>query len=253
MLNASLRRHCLQRIRDNRVDGASEIAREALGLAAEFAREVRDLRQLRPGMAPIDNLVAHWQQEVADCPAETRDELRLAAVGAAERWSRRSLSAVDRVASHAAALIADGDVILTHSLSSTIGAVFRKLRGRNVQAIAQIGLFSGRADLALVGADSVLADGGVLNKAGTYLLALAARDQARSLYVCAESFKRRRLRAAEVTFEEDDPAAIRAPDLPGVRPRNLPLDLTPARLISAWIDEDGVTLAWPATDDGSTA
>ena len=53
---------------------------------------------------------------------------------------------------------------------------------------AQGGLFD-QADAVLVGADALLADGTLVNKAGTYLLALAAKDQNVPFWVCAESFK----------------------------------------------------------------
>lgn len=45
------------------------------------------------------------------------------------------------------------------------------------------------ASYALVGADSVLRDGSIVNKAGTYALGLAAADYRKPLYVACESFK----------------------------------------------------------------
>lgn len=54
------------------------------------------------------------------------------------------------------------------------------------------GPVAAQADLALLGADSLLPDGSLINKAGSYLLALAVHDSGVPLYVCCESFKRRK-------------------------------------------------------------
>jgi translation initiation factor 2B subunit (eIF-2B alpha/beta/delta family) len=53
---------------------------------------------------------------------------------------------------------------------------------------AQAGLFVGAADLVLLGADA-LGPGGVVNKAGSRLLALAAREAGVPVYVCCDSGK----------------------------------------------------------------
>lgn len=47
----------------------------------------------------------------------------------------------------------------------------------------------GDADCALIGADSVLRDGAVINKIGSYALGLAAKDHGKPLYVATESLK----------------------------------------------------------------
>lgn len=154
-------------------------------------------------------------------------------------------------------------------LSSTLLEVFSGLQGRHVRMIvsesrplcegyslarrlpgwnldttlitdAQIGLFAAEADLALVGADSLLADGSVVNKAGTYLLALAARDKSIPFYVCCESFKRRTADMAAFRLEEMSPAELGAPELPSVTLRNVYFDVTPPSLVTGWISERGL-------------
>ena len=49
--------------------------------------------------------------------------------------------------------------------------------------------FMRRVDLVLVGAEAVAESGGVVNKLGTYTVALAAKAHAVPLYVAAESYK----------------------------------------------------------------
>jgi translation initiation factor 2B subunit (eIF-2B alpha/beta/delta family) len=48
-------------------------------------------------------------------------------------------------------------------------------------------------DLILVGAEGVVENGGVINKLGTYGIALAAKQLNKPLYVAAESYKFARL------------------------------------------------------------
>lgn len=50
-----------------------------------------------------------------------------------------------------------------------------------------------RVDIVLVGAEGVVENGGIVNKLGTYQLALAAKALGKPVYVAAESFKMVRL------------------------------------------------------------
>ena len=104
----------------------------------------------------------------------------------------------------------------------------------------QMGLFAHRADVALVGADTIAGDGSVINKAGTYLLALAARDRGMPFYVCFESFKCSKLGAADIPLERHDANEFAPPKLPNITAHNVYFDVTPVHLVTAWIAETGV-------------
>ena len=71
-----------------------------------------------------------------------------------------------------------------------------------------------RADAVLVGADALLADGTLVNKAGTYLLALAAKDQNVPFWVCAESFKCTNTPADAFALEERSGSELGPPPVP---------------------------------------
>ena len=86
----------------------------------------------------------------------------------------------------------------------------------------------------------ILADGATVNKAGTYLLALAARDQGIPFYVCCESFKFAKEDPDKVELEEMSEVELETPDLPHVTIRNVYFDVTPPTLITGWITETGV-------------
>ena len=63
--------------------------------------------------------------------------------------------------------------------------------GAHVQLINdnEIGCYLEKVDIVLVGAEVILKNGSILNRAGTYCLALAAHQAGKKLYVFAESFK----------------------------------------------------------------
>ena len=257
--------------REGRGHGAGELARMALEIVAESARDapaadttelvtmLRDragrLVRGRPSMTPIRNLLARWQ-EGFESPPDGLDDTRNAAHDSARALAQESRTAADRAAEHAASAIGPDRTIITLSLSSTVRAVFERLKDRGVRAIicesrpryegyklaaklsewavnttliteAQLGLFVAKADLALVGADTLLPDGSVVNKAGTYLLALAARDQNVPFYVCCESFKRRSAEMGELA---------RLSQLEGRKRSNLLIFLEPATQGRHYID-----------------
>ncbi|MDH3404920.1 MAG: hypothetical protein OES32_17735 [Acidobacteriota bacterium] len=243
-------------------------------LRSELDHLARDLAAARPSMAPIANLVARWRAAVAGLAADELAPARAAYVEQAQALVAQSQQAALEAARRAAARIPSGATILTHSLSSTVAEALHLLQGRATviftesrprleghrlgrwlsaaemtgQMItdAQLGHFAAQADVALVGADAVLADGAIVNKVGTYLLALAARDHELPFYVCYESFKRTTATSEETSLEEMDPAELSPPELPGILTRNVYFDVTPARLVTAWIDEDGSIEEWSA-------
>ncbi len=269
----------------DREQGASELARQALKIMGESAvtlqagtsselvglleQQVQTLKDARPSMAPVSSLLQRWQ---AKLPTYADKELKQARVGMAEaaiELIRLSEDAVTAVAKSAAGFLGAGKTLFTHSLSSTVLALFQELQGRNVRAIitesrplneghtlarelsklsisttiiteAQIGLFIDQADAVVMGADSLLPDGSLINKAGSYLVALAARERGVPFYVCCESFKQRTEEMGEPILESMEPAELSAPIIEGVTVENCYFDITPAHLISYWIDEYGV-------------
>jgi methylthioribose-1-phosphate isomerase len=113
----------------------------------------------------------------------------------------------------------------------------------------------GRVDLVIVGADRVAANGDTANKVGTYLKALAARDTGVPFYVALPSstidwgladgrgIPIEERHADEVRFIDghgpDGPTRVRL--VPETSPAlNPAFDVTPARLVTAFITERGV-------------
>ncbi len=105
----------------------------------------------------------------------------------------------------------------------------------------------GMADLVLVGADRIAANGDVANKIGTYALAVLAREHGLPFYVAApvSTVDLATPSGAEIPIEERAPEEVThvagtrtAPE--GVGVWNPAFDVTPARLVTAIVTDRGV-------------
>lgn len=118
----------------------------------------------------------------------------------------------------------------------------------------------GDVDLCFVGTDRVTATGDVCNKIGTYLKALAAKDNGVPFYVCLPSptidwtvndgiaeipiEERAATEVTHVTGLTDNGHLVQARVVsPGSRAANPAFDVTPGRLVSGLVTERGVTTA----------
>jgi methylthioribose-1-phosphate isomerase len=108
----------------------------------------------------------------------------------------------------------------------------------------------GKVDLCIVGTDRTRANGDVANKIGTYLKALAARDNNIPFYVAVpassidrgtDRFEIEERSADEVRMVagmlDGKPARVRITESPVANPA---FDVTPARLVTGYITETGV-------------
>lgn len=117
---------------------------------------------------------------------------------------------------------------------------------------------AGEVDLVITGADRVTATGHVCNKIGTYLKALAAHDTGVPFYVAfpASTIDWEIEDGSEIPIEERDArevthvggatseGIVEARILPeGSRARNYAFDVTPARLVTGFITEAGLSPA----------
>jgi methylthioribose-1-phosphate isomerase len=106
----------------------------------------------------------------------------------------------------------------------------------------------GEVDVVVVGADRIVANGDVVNKVGTYGLAVAARHHGLPFYVAAPTSTVDLSVATgdEVPIERRDPAEVLALGghevaPPGATAENRAFDVTPAGLVTGYVTEHGTS------------
>jgi len=269
----------LRWLRGDRTMGAGTLARTAASELVKLVRlcpakrfdEMRPLlnraaerlQEVRPAMAAVANLLDDVRQLVET--ADSRDEL----VQAVESLIDNSRKAEERVAHEAAAIIAPGSRVMTISFSGTVLRILlaaadkiepvfvcegrpltegRRLAeelqkgGVRVTLLTDAQAFTHMqdADMVLLGADTVLADRSVVNKAGSALLALAARHWHKPVIVAAETLKFVRDESVKQAPQESNPPSeVWRDPPPGIDVANLYFDTLPASLVDQLITENG--------------
>lgn len=219
----------------------------------------------RPSMAAVANTAARiWSAGQSAAPPEARQVMREMAA----RLATQDTQAQQALLAHAEKTLA-GDVY-TMSRSGTVEDVLSELGRRRIitrvlvgesrpggegvalgRTLAQAGLavtlvadaacgvFIGDATCVVLGADSVRADGSLVNKVGSYPLALVAREAGIPVYALCETLKIASP-AFPLALEEKDPAELLPDMVAGFSARNPYFDVTPAALIAGYITEQGV-------------
>lgn len=102
-------------------------------------------------------------------------------------------------------------------------------------------LRDGKIDLVIVGADRIAANGDVANKIGTYPLALAAREHEVPFYVAApwSTVDAKTPNGAAIPIEQRAADEL-LPFPSGVGVFNPAFDVTPARLVTAYVTDRGL-------------
>lgn len=221
----------------------------------EVADLARRLRRARPSMAVLENRVNRALASVERSPAS----LEAAAMDAINRAVRVDAEAAGR----AATLVGDRSV-LTLSRSGTVLRALREAEPTGVfvaesrparegvdvaESLLENGpvtlhtdaamgrvLADADVDCVLVGADSVLPDGRVVNKTGTRLAAVAAAHEGVPVFAACASDKVRAV--DDVNLESGRRSAVYDGEA-ALAVRNPTFDVTPPHLVDAVVTEHG--------------
>ena len=236
----------------------------------EMAKLGGRLVSLRPSMsAPIANAVVRAFDTISRAAGNARSiaDVKDVARKGADRLKKVAEENVRKTVLHASAAVPEAATVLTHSYSETclkalVGCAKKAVKvyvtesrplfeGRKTAATlreaevkvtlitdAEAGHFVREAQVVLVGADSVLADGSVVNKMGTYLIALAAKGNGVPFYVACDSWKFR-IESGVPELEEKSPEELGA-GMKGIAARNVYFDVTPGGLVTSIITEEGI-------------
>ena len=220
----------------------------------------------RPSMAPIANKLGALVTGLNN--TLLLDELRQTVKYRVSELIEESNENERRLIDHCKRIFVDCERVMTFSYSSTVERILLdlgisevvltesrpKCEGRELaKALASAGLtvtlgvdsaictLMRNVDTVIVGADSVLYDGSIVNKVGTYPLALASREMEVHLYTVCDTWKFNVLHylGNEVVLEEKEPEEVAA-GLNGVEVKNPYFEIVPGNLVYGVITEQGV-------------
>jgi len=264
----------LQEIREDNTSGAAQLAGKGAQFLLAVLKEgtIEEVRALgkalvdaQPSMAPMVNLVNHLFEaiEALGDPKAIREQ----GTAAVQKFLNNLITGPERIMTHALPLLKGKKKVMTHSYSSTIVGVLghaqdievicpesrplleglstaKELGAQGIRVWIVVDSAApsliGECDLAIVGADAV-SPGGVVNKIGTYALALAARENKVPFYVLAgtEKFLPPPF-AQSLRIEERDPKEVTNEDIPNSVVVNRYFDITPLKLITGVVTQEGV-------------
>ena len=198
-------------------------------------------------------------------------------INVADQFIKKSKVAIQKIGEIGARRVNDGDVILTHCHSSAVIAVIKTawnqgkkicvnctetrplFQGRiTAQTLGQVGIpvtmivdsavrhFMNKVDKVIVGADAITANGAVVNKIGTSMIALVAHEARTPFFVAAETYKfsPETVVGESIVLEERDFSEIISSKLlktmKNVSIRNPSFDVTPANYVNLIITEKGI-------------
>jgi len=252
---------------------AGSEAKDADGLLRELNGAGDLLVSARPSAVSLPNAVRFVLHRAEGAKGRGLEELKKVATGAADEFIENSNKAIERIGEIGAKRISDGDTVMTHCNSSAALAVIKTAWGQGkkievfatesrpryqgritARELAKEGIpvtmvvdsaaryFMKEVDKVIVGADSIAANGAVVNKIGTAPIALAAHEARTSFFVAAESYKfsPETLVGELVEIEERDTGEVaEQKEFKGVKIRNPAFDVTPAEYIDLIITEKG--------------
>jgi ribose 1,5-bisphosphate isomerase len=252
---------------------ADATASDPEAFRASMRAAARTLRETRPTAVSLPNALRYVLQRME---GDSVDRLRQSVVDASESFVDQLDRAQDDLGRVGANRLADGDTVMTHCHSTdalacieaaveqgkSISAVVKETRPRQqghitAEQLREAGVpvtlivdsaarrYLDEVDHVVVGADSIAADGGVINKIGTSGLAVNARERGVPIMTAAQTIKLHpetltghtveiEMRSEEEVIEPGTREAIGE-----ITVENPAFDVTPPRYMDAIVTEHG--------------
>ena len=252
---------------------ADATATDPAAFRASMRAAARTLRETRPTAVSLPNALRYVLQRME---GDSVDRLRRSVVDASEAFVRQLDRAQEDLGRVGANRLADGDTVMTHCHSTdalacieaaveqgkSISAVVKETRPRQqghitAEQLRDAGVpvtlivdsaarrYLDEVDHVVVGADSIAADGGVINKIGTSGLAVNARERGVPIMTAAQTIKLHpeTLTGHTVEIEMRDEAEVIAAadreEIGEIAVENPAFDVTPPRYMDAIVTEQG--------------
>ena len=261
------------------VTAQSSKAKELDEFVHELEATARLLLETRPTAVSLPNGIRYIMSRVrrARSIASNVEQLRSLTIQTAKDFIKNSKMAIQRIGEIGARRIRDGDVIMTHCHSSAVVSILKRAwsQGKRIKVFAtetrprfqgritakklsEAGIpvtmivdsaarfFMTDVDKVIVGSDAIAANGAVVNKIGTSMIALAAHEARVRVFVAAETYKfsPETMIGELVVIEERDPSEVMPMEelrkMPEVTIRNPAFDITPPEYIDLIITERGI-------------
>ncbi|MFD1570972.1 ribose 1,5-bisphosphate isomerase [Halorubrum laminariae] len=253
--------------------GGGETASDPSAFRTSIRSAARTLRETRPTAVSLPNALRYVLQRME---GDSVDALRRSVVDASEAFVRQLDRAQEDLGRVGANRLTDGDTVMTHCHSTdalacieaaveqgkSISAVVKETRPRQqghitAEQLRDAGVpvtlivdsaarrYLDEVDHVLVGADSIAADGGVINKIGTSGLAVNARERGVPIMTAAQTIKLHpeTLTGHTVEIEMRDESEVidqEAREAVGeIAVENPAFDVTPPRYMDAIVTEQG--------------
>ncbi|SMO36525.1 ribose 1,5-bisphosphate isomerase [Halorubrum cibi] len=240
---------------------------------ASMRAAARTLRETRPTAVSLPNALRYVLRRMG---GRSVDALRESVTDAVEEFVAQLDRAQEDLGRVGANRLADGDTVMTHCHSTDalacieaavdqgkhIEAIVKETRPRNqghitAEQLREAGVpvtlivdsaarrYLNEADHVLVGADSIAADGGVINKIGTSGLAVNARERGVPIMTAAQTIKLHPETLTGHTVEIETRAEDEVIDretreeIGDIAVENPAFDVTPPRYMDAIVTEHG--------------
>jgi len=254
-------------------EAASAHADDPPAFRASMRAAARTLRETRPTAVSLPNALRYVLQRME---GDSVEALRRSVADASEAFVRQLDRAQEDLGRVGANRLADGDTVMTHCHSTdalacieaaveqgkSISAVVKETRPRQqghltAEQLRDAGVpvtlivdsaarrYLDEVDHVLVGADSIAADGGVINKIGTSGLAVNARERGVPIMTAAQTIKLHPEtltgHTVEIEMRSESEVIDRAAreEIGEVAVENPAFDVTPPRYMDAIVTEQG--------------
>ncbi len=248
-------------------------ARDRKALLRELKETSELLAQSRPTEPMMRNLLREAGAFASGIKARNAGQLRKEFIAHEKKMIRKMDEDAAKLTAYGAMIIPPDALVLTHCHSSTVTGILiqakkmkkkfrvvcfetrprwqgrktaKELAGAGIEVTIAVDgamqLFMKKADIVLVGADSITSRGDLINKIGTSALAHIARMNDVSLYCAAElsKYSPKTMFGELEKIEERNPREVWERPPKGVKVRNPAFEATAAKYINGYITEAGV-------------
>jgi ribose 1,5-bisphosphate isomerase len=254
----------IKRIKSLDIQGAKEIAIESLkflrdlakekGFGKEFGEATKKLEEARPTAVVLHN-----------CLEIVKKERKVETI---TKLLRKLNQATSEIARRGSRLIKDGYVIMTHCHSGEALAILKQAwkEGKKITVYATetepkhqgiktakelaelkipviliidsaVEFFIRNVDIVMVGSDAFRKEG-VVNKIGTYPIAVVAKEHNKPFYVVGNTLKLDKRK--KLIIEERSPHEIYIEHMKTLEVKNPVFDITPWKFVSRVVTEKGI-------------